>query len=74
MMIYGDKDKITIANKCPWCGRNYKFDVPTPEYMKWREGALIQEAFVSLNPTEREFMLTGYCKECQDKIFGGEDD
>jgi hypothetical protein len=28
-------------------------------YAKWKEGALIQEAFPELNPEQREFLMTG---------------
>lgn len=65
---------ITIANQCPWCGKEYTFDVPATGYMAWRNGALIQNAFPTLTAEEREYMLTGYCKACQDKLFGDEED
>ena len=65
---------ITIANQCPWCGKEYTFDVPVTGYIAWRKGALIQNAFPTLTAEEREYMLTGYCKACQDKLFGDEED
>lgn len=65
---------ITIANQCPWCGKEYTFNVPITGYTAWRNGALIQDAFPTLTAEEREYMLTGYCKACQDKLFGNEED
>lgn len=65
---------ITLANQCLWCGKEYTFDVPAAGYMAWRNGALIQDAFPTLTAEEREYMLTGYCKTCQDKLFGDEED
>ena len=73
-MIAGNKDTITIANQCPWCGKHYTFDVPTKGYDAWRSGTLIQYAFPSLSATEREYLLTGYCDDCQKKLFGEEED
>ena len=65
---------ITIANQCPWCGKDYTFDVPYEGYMAWTQGALIQNAFPQLSATEREYMLTGYCEACQNKLFGDEEE
>lgn len=64
---------ITIANQCPWCGKDYEFKVPYDGYIKWRSGVLIQNAFPTLTPTEREYMLTGYCADCQKKLFGDDE-
>ncbi len=33
-------------------------------------GGYIQEDMPTLNPVECEFILTGYCPECQKAIFG----
>lgn len=74
MMIAGNKDTITIANQCPFCGKHYTFEVPTAGYDAWRNGALIQNAFPMLSPTEREYFLSGFCDTCQKKIFGDEED
>ena len=67
-------EMITFYNKCPWCGKEYTWDVPTDGYKKWENGALIQDAFPTLTATEREYFLTGYCADCQEKLFGGEED
>lgn len=65
---------IMIINQCPWCGKDYEIKVPYDGYMKWRSGVLIQNAFPTLTPTERECMITGYCADCQEKLFGAEED
>jgi hypothetical protein len=69
-MIMGN---MTIANQCPWCGRPYEFEVSYDGYIQWRSGVLIQNAFPTLTPTEREYMLTGYCADCQKKLFGDDE-
>ena len=73
-MIEGNKNELTFANKCPWCGKEYTFTVPTEGYDKWVKGALIQNAFPHLTPTERDYFLTGYCADCQKKLFGDDED
>lgn len=37
----------------------------------WTNGRNIQDAFPFLNPSEREFLLTGMTKEDWDALFGG---
>ncbi len=65
---------IAIENQCPWCGKDYEIRVPYDGYRKWYNGALIQNAFPTLTPTERECMITGYCADCQKKLFGDEEE
>lgn len=74
MMIEGNKNTVTFENSCPWCGRDYTWEVPTEGYDNWRGGMLIQDAFPTLSATEREYFLTGFCAECQKKIFGDEEE
>lgn len=66
--------KVVFENKCPWCGRTYTWEVPARDYAKWFGGMLVQDAFPTLSATEREYFLTGYCKDCQKKLFGEEED
>lgn len=59
---------ITLANTCPICGKKHTLTLTKAEYykgMREREaGALIQNAFPGLNPSQREFFITGICDEC----------
>ena len=42
-------------------GKHHEVIVPSEELFKYREGALIQDALVSVSDTDREFLLTGGC-------------
>lgn len=68
-----------ITRTCPLCkskGRMPKTglkisDDKYDEYVKYIEyGGSIQDVLPSFNKFEREFILTGYCSCCQEKIFG----
>lgn len=74
MMIAGNKDVITIAKQCPFCGKEYTFEVSTEGYDKYMAGALVQNAFPTLSATKREHFVSGLCAKCQEKIFGAEED
>lgn len=74
MMIAGNKDMITVANQCPFCGKEYTFKVPADGYDKYFKGVVVQSAFPTISATEREHFVSGLCAECQEKIFGAEED
>ena len=74
MIIAGDKNMITIANQCPFCGKEYTFKVPTEGYDKYMAGALVQDAFPTLSATEREYFVSGICETCQKKVLGEEEE
>lgn len=67
--------KVEVMRQCPMCGK-----INTKEF-EVNEGSwthfccygtkLIQEYFPDLTPNEREFLKSGYCDECQSKLFGG---
>lgn len=59
--------------RCPMCGKWHYIELTNEEdrgVWEWRNGAYIQDALPTLNPTEREFLMTGYCPSCQELIFG----
>ena len=66
-------DNTTVQIKCPFCGKVNEITVPTDDFMDWQCGELIQNAMPYLTPENREFLISGMCRECQDKIFGGEE-
>lgn len=69
-MIYGDKDSVMIEKTCPFCGERYICSFPTDGFIKWMGGELIQKAMPTVPATSREFLMSGICRECQEKIFG----
>lgn len=70
MITYLDKDVIVIEKTCPFCGKRCKCSFPSDGYGKWMMGELIQKAMPTVPATSREFLMSGICRECQEKIFG----
>jgi hypothetical protein len=44
--------------------------VSKADFAKWRNGALIQQAFPKLTAGQREFFLSGICGICWVTMFG----
>ena len=42
-------------------GKYHEVIVPSEELFEYREGALIQDALVSVSDTDKEFLLSGGC-------------
>jgi len=74
-MIYADnrctyvesiKDGVhiyTYSGSCVVTGKPYSIDVPGSELFAYRNGKKLQDAFVSLSPEDREFLLSGVSPE-----------
>ena len=69
-MIFINEDDVTIKTICPICGHTSQVTIPAEDYLKWQFGELIQNAMPYLSPESREFLISGMCRDCQDKIFG----
>ena len=69
---------ITFTKQSPVTGQfnTYAFDLSNDEfaaaYAKWHNGALIQEAFPTLTPDEREFLISGCTPEDFSAVFDDE--
>ena len=62
---------MELRNTCMMCKRTFKIDLTEEEANKYiNDNRLIQEVFPKMNPAEREFVITGYCLDCQAMIFG----
>jgi hypothetical protein len=69
-----DWDQILTLNvKCKICGNEFMFDVVEDDYIRWKEGELIQNALPYLKAGERELLISGTCDSCWDKMFGDEE-
>jgi hypothetical protein len=53
----------TVAGTCPVTGKPWTLTVVLAEYQAWRRGALIQTAFLTLKPEEREMLQSGTSPE-----------
>ena len=62
--------RIDVSNRCPMCGKLHSVEVNLSAYEKWQNGELIQNAMPNLSATEREQLISGFCPDCQEKIFG----
>ena len=69
------EDKVTLTTVCPFCSKEHKIVLEgdkATEYKRgkvaYEAGYVIQAAFPSFTPSEREFILTGICDECWDSM------
>ena len=63
------RDLITITRTCPCCGLERSVTVTREAWIRWQEGAMIQDAFPTLTASEREILQTGICDPCWDATF-----
>ena len=62
------KAQTVVIRDCPWCGKTQSVTVESEEWDVYQLGALVQEAFPELNPSEREVLLSGMCNPCWDEM------
>lgn len=60
---------MVITKVCHTCSKLSYIDIPKDAYEKWQFGLLIQEAWPEGSATERETLISGLCKECQEGVF-----
>lgn len=58
-----------VGFDCPMCGKYHTLTVDIKEYYDYQSGALVQDAFPHMSPTDRERFISGLCPDCQKKIF-----
>ena len=61
---------VPVVGRCPFCGNTVEICVDEKEYEAWENGELVQNAFPSLTPAQRELFISGMCFDCQDVMFG----
>lgn len=63
---------MKIIRTSPFSGitRTREFDISPTEYQAWVDGTVIQDAMPNLNPSEREFIMTGITDTEWDDFFG----
>lgn len=68
------KLKMMVAAQCPMCGETSHIVLEGDEvsgYMAYNAlNILLQDAFPAMDAPSREFVKTGYCKECMKMLFG----
>ncbi len=68
------KHTYTFTGPCHQTGKPYSVTVPAEGLYKYRQGALIQDAFPDLSRDDREFLMTGYSPEGWNLAFPPEPD
>lgn len=58
-----------ITKICPKCNKPSYVDIPKDAYEKWQFGMLIQDAWPEGSAAEREALISGLCKDCQEGVF-----
>jgi hypothetical protein len=70
MVAMIDTYKAVVKKSCPFCGKSTKLVIDDVDnYIDFMHGTSVQDAFPTLSASDREFLLTGMCKKCQEKIF-----
>ena len=66
--------EVCVVTRCPFCGKAHEVEVNEMDYLDWQDGALIQDVMPYLSEQEREYLITGICSACWDKMFSEDED
>lgn len=67
---------MLFSQRSPLTGKINSIDLPLTEeefeaaFENWQDNVKIQDAFPTLTPAQREFIMTGYTEEDWAKMFG----
>lgn len=60
---------VLIKKSCPFCYRHQQLWFDADKYQKWKAGeGNVQDIFPECTPDEREFLITGICSECWERL------
>lgn len=71
--IAGDPKHVIVSGACPMCGEEITLQLEVTQLLQWHRmgGNLsVQEAFPTLDPDDREFLISQTCGKCYDRLFG----
>lgn len=67
-----DSSLVILTHKCPWCGKEHSITVNSNDYIDGIaaqcDGAMMQDAFPTWTPSQREFLMTGICDNCWENM------
>ena len=66
--------EITRRSQLSGITRTMSLPVTHDQLAAWRAGALAQNVFTNLTPSQREFVMTGITDEEWQEAFGGEEE
>ena len=65
-----DPHRYIFTATCIRCQQAREIEVPGKALWLYRQGALIQDAMPMVSINDREFLVSGICPSCWDKMFG----
>ena len=69
------QEMVSVSATCTLCADIQHIDVPMRDYLAWRHGEFVQNAFHYLTPAEREFFFQSrICGDCWDNMFSEDDE
>lgn len=64
---------MIIEMNCSECGRAVALKVRDEDWVRRRNGELVQHCFPYLSAAEREMFVSGVCGECWETMFGSDE-
>jgi len=64
---------ILMTKPCFHCGDSALIAVSDSDLERYKNGALIQEAFPEMSIVDREMLISGTHEACWNKIYGGDE-
>lgn len=66
---------IILSRVCPFCGKKHSMEFDKKAYQEgyhkyYHRRVLLQHAFPTFTPSQREFIKTGICDDCWDSLDG----
>lgn len=65
---------LTINCRCPLCGAQSHIVCEESAWEEYENGALIQDAFPTMDIHSRETLISGMCLNCQESFFVEDDE
>lgn len=66
-------NETVLEVPCPSCGKVSEITIPTNEWLDglkaYKNGAVVQNAWPKLSPSQRELLITGICETCWNEMF-----
>lgn len=65
----GEPGVCTVSGKCLGCRSDVSFTAPEGAVMDWYFGAAVQDALPQLDADQREWLVSGVCGACFDRMW-----
>lgn len=70
----GTRQTLRVTGPCIECGKEQSIRLDAHAAIMFRDGAFAQNCFPHLPAGQREFLISGICEECWDKLFKEDED